>query len=116
MQPDWEIWIDVHISPAIAKWMKEFTGEEVKSTYILSIQNLVDLEVYRLAKSQGHVIIISKDSDFPELISRLGSPPKLITVKKGNCDNQTLWLFIKPSIKDAIRILKTTDVDIVEIE
>ena len=84
MQTEWEIWIDVHISPVIAKWMKEFTGEEVKSAYVLSIQNLVDIEVYRMAKSSGKIIILSKDSDFSELISRLGSPPKLITIHKGN--------------------------------
>src|SRR2546421_9889646 len=116
MPPNWEVWIDVHISPAIAKWMKEFTGEEVKSAYVLSLQNLVDLEIYRLAKAQGNIILISKDSDFPELISRLGSPPKLINIKKGNCDNRTLWNFLKPSIKEAIHILKTSDIDIVEIE
>lgn len=116
MQNEWEIWIDVHISPAIAKWMKDFTGEEVRSAYSLSIQNLVDLEVYRLAKSRGNIILISKASDFPELISRIGSPPKLITIRKGNCNNKTLWEFLKPSIKNAIQILKTTDADIVEIE
>jgi len=116
MQLEWEIWIDVHISPAIAKWMKEYTGEEVKSAYVLSIQNSVDLEIYRLARLKGNVILVSKDSDFPELISRLGSPPKLISIKKGNSDNQTLWNFLKPSIKEAIHILKTSNVDIVEIE
>ena len=26
MQPDWEIWLDNHVSPIIAKWLKEKTG------------------------------------------------------------------------------------------
>jgi predicted nuclease of predicted toxin-antitoxin system len=116
MPTEWEIWIDVHISPAIAKWMKEFTGEEVKSAYALSIHNMIDLEVYRLARSHGNVILLSKDSDFPELISKLGAPPKLITIRKGNCNNKTLWEFLKPSIKNAIQILKTTNTEFVEIE
>ena len=116
MQNEWEVWVDVHISPVIAKWIKEFTNEEVKSAYVLSIQNLIDLDVYRKAKSSGKVIIVSKDSDFPELISRLGAPPKLISIRKGNCSNKELWEFLKPSITKAIQILKTTDTDIVEIE
>ena len=33
MRPDWEIWLDTNLSPIIAKWMAEFTGYEVKSTY-----------------------------------------------------------------------------------
>lgn len=36
MQPEWKIWLDVNLSPVIAKWMKEFSGLSVKSSYILS--------------------------------------------------------------------------------
>lgn len=88
MQHDWEIWLDVNLSPAIAKWMKEFTGLNIKSSYILLFQTLSNLEIYQRAKEIGNVILISKDTDFPELISRLGSPPKLINLKTGNCDNR----------------------------
>ena len=80
---NWEIWLDTQLSPIIAKWMAEFTGFNVKSSYTLQSNTLPDLEIYNNAKAKGNVIIISKDADFPELISRLGSPPKLIVVKKG---------------------------------
>lgn len=43
MQPDWEIWLDTNISPAIAKWMNEETGVIVKSSYSLSLHHLTDL-------------------------------------------------------------------------
>ena len=103
MQLDWEIWLDANISPVIAKWMADHTGFTVKSAYILSFQRLTDQEVYTRAKETGKVIIISKDTDFPELISRLGSPPKLILLKIGNCSNKSLWNFLKQSIQEAIR-------------
>ncbi len=90
MQPDWEIWLDTNISPAIAKWMSEFTGDTVKSAYLLSLQRDSDLTVYKKAKKNGDVIIVSKDSDFSEIINRLGSPPKLINIKIGNCSNN--WI------------------------
>jgi predicted nuclease of predicted toxin-antitoxin system len=94
MQPDWEIWLDTNISPAIAKWMNEETGFLVKSSYSLSLHHLTDLDIYTRAREQGNGILLSKDADFPELISRLGSPPKLISLKIGNCDNRTLWDFL----------------------
>lgn len=113
---DWEIWLDTQISPIIAKWMAEDTGFSVKSSYVLSLNNLTDTTIYHKAKAAGKVIIISKDADFHELISRLGSPPKLINIKKGNSDNRALWEFLKANINQAINILISSDVDIVELD
>lgn len=74
-----------------------------------------DITIYQKAKEQGKVIIISKDTDFPELITRLGAPPKLINLKIGNCGNRTLWDYIKPGIKQAVTVLTSSDTDIVEL-
>jgi len=116
MQPDWEIWLDTNISPAIAKWMSDFTGYTVKSSYSLSFQKTDDLTIYNKAKSKGLVIIISKDSDFSEIINRLGSPPKLINLKIGNCSNKVLWNTLKPSIKHIIHLLISDEFNIVDFE
>jgi predicted nuclease of predicted toxin-antitoxin system len=115
MQPDFELWLDTHISPAIAKWMADFTGFTVKSSYSLSLHYVGDLEIYARAREHGNVILISKDADFAELISRLGSPPKLINLKIGNCDNRTMWEFIKPHIVKAVDLLTSSDIDIIEL-
>lgn len=116
MQLNWEIWLDTNISPAIAKWMAEYTGVSVKSSYSLNLHYIDDLEIYNMAKSAGHIILLSKDSDFTELISRLGSPPKLINIKFGNCSNSALWDLLKPRILDAVNLLTESDVDIVEFQ
>ncbi|GEP94430.1 DUF5615 family PIN-like protein [Chitinophaga cymbidii] len=116
MQPEWEIWIDVNISPAIAKWIRDETGIQTKSAYTLELYTLPDIEIYRKAKEYGNVILISKDADFPELISKQGAPPKLINIKIGNCNNQTLWELLKPHINKAINLLITDNIDIVEID
>jgi len=116
MQPDWEIWIDTNISPIIAKWMADLTGWVVKSSYSLSFHHLTDKEIYEKAKSQGQVILISKDADFPELISRLGAPPKLVNIRIGNMGSRQLWERIRPGVVEGIKILMTSDVAIVEID
>ena len=82
--------MDTNLSPIIAKWMGEYLNVTVKSSYTLNFHHLDDLAIYRLAKSHRNVVLISKDSDFPELISRLGAPSKLINLKIGNCGNQLL--------------------------
>lgn len=113
---DWEIWLDVQISPIIAKWMIEHTGLVVKSSFTLGYKNMTDLVIYQLAKKHGKVILVSKDADFIEIITRLGSPPKLISLRIQNCDNRTLWKFLQKHIEEAINMLLVDDINIVEIE
>ena len=105
MQLDWEIWLDNHISPIIAKWLKDEFKCEVKSSYTLQMENLNDFEIYTKAGNYGNVIIISKDSDLGEIISLNGSPPKLILLKVGNCDNKILFTILKNNLEKAIRLL-----------
>jgi len=116
MQLEWEIRLDNHLSSAIAKWMHEETGWVVKSSYILNLHFKNDMQIYEEAKTHGKVIILSKDSDLPEIITRLGAPPKLINLKIGNCDNRVLWNFIRSRIYQAIEALQKPDINIVDLE
>jgi len=43
-----------------------------------------DQAVWTYAMAAGFVIV-SKDSDFYELSGRLGSPPRVIWIRRGNC-------------------------------
>ena len=59
MQPDYKIWLDNHLSPIIAKWLKDDLGIEVKSSYTLKLEGLSDLDIYQKAKNYRNIIIIS---------------------------------------------------------
>ena len=83
MPLDFEIWLDTHISPVIAKWLKEDFGYNCKSSFVLKLYGLDDIEIYQKAKAAGYVIIISKDSDLPEIVERLGAPLRLLTFVLG---------------------------------
>ena len=115
MQPEWEIWLDNHISPIIAKWLNDKLALNVKSAYTLGLHKLKDFEIYSRAKQTGSVIIISKDSDLDEIITASGSPPKLISLKIGNCDNKMLFSILEQNLNKAIRLLLDFNKDIIEI-
>ncbi len=106
MQPDWEIWLDCHLSPIIAKWLNDDLGLNIKSAYSLQLYELDDYAIYEKAKAIGNVIIISKDSDLKKIITLKGSPPKLINIKTGNCDNKVLYNLLKNTMPQAVRVLK----------
>lgn len=115
MPPEIEIWLDVHISPIIAKWIREDFGYEAKSSFILQLQNLDDSEIYNKAKNAGYVILISKDSDLPAIVNRLGSPPKIINILGGNAKNQILYAVIKKNLKRCIRLLTQFDLNSIDL-
>ncbi|WP_028298480.1 DUF5615 family PIN-like protein [Olivibacter sitiensis] len=96
--------------------MGDYLKLTVRSSYTLDFHFLDDFTIYQRAKSHDNVVLISKDADFPELISRLGAPPKLINLKIGNCSNQSLWDQIRPRIKQALQLLMNKEIDIVELQ
>lgn len=113
---DREFWLDCHLSPVIAKWLNEETGYIFKSAYIQKLHGLTDIEIYELAKKSSNVILISKDSDIPDLINRYGSPPKLINLKIGNTHNRILFKFLLDNLEAALIKLIDEDIHIVDLE
>ncbi|WP_210413611.1 DUF5615 family PIN-like protein [Leptospira ilyithenensis] len=66
------------------------------------------------ARSKQEVIIMSKDSDFIDLLSRYGSPPKIIWIRSGNTSNESMKILLKKTLEKAFAILKSGE-SIVEI-
>lgn len=116
MPPDWELWTDTHISPIMAKSLQERLGLNVKSSYKLGINGLDDIEIYKKAKAHGKVIILTKDSDFPVIVNRLGTPPKIISLNIGNCSNRQMWNFLQHTLLKAIDTLFSENISVIEID
>lgn len=63
-----ELWIDAHISPAIALWINQtFSDINAKSVRSLGLRDAKDIEIFMLAKD-SNVILVSKDADFQQSI------------------------------------------------
>ena len=95
--------------------MKDELKLNVKSSYLLKLDQLTDLEIYQKAKAQGKIIIVSKDADLDQIIGLHGAPPQLINLKIANCDNKILFSFLKNNLNKAIRLLTDFNQDIIEI-
>jgi predicted nuclease of predicted toxin-antitoxin system len=81
------IWIDAHLSPAIATWITTTFGITAFALHNIDLRDAEDREIFEAAKAQG-IIFMTKDSDFADLVYRLGSPPQIIWV----------WEYFKCSI------------------
>jgi len=71
------IWVDAHISPRLAAWINENFPYEAHSLRGIGLRDAKDSDIFEAARS-ANAVIISKDSDFLDLIGKYGSPPKLI--------------------------------------
>jgi predicted nuclease of predicted toxin-antitoxin system len=110
-----ELWLDMQLSPALAKWIASEFNIKAISSYDLFINDEKDEIIFLNAKGKRNVIILSKDSDFPDLLDRLLPPPKLIWLRMGNCPNSQMKIILKNTLLPAINELLQTSTILIEI-
>ncbi len=109
-----EIWIDAQLSPALAAWInRNYEEIEAQSVRGVGLRDAGDEEIYRAART-AEVIVMTKDSDFLNLLDRYGPPPKVIWVTCGNTSNERMRTILKRTLPSAVQMLEA-DETIVEI-
>lgn len=83
------VWVDAQLPPQLANWLAATFGVDAQALVNLGLRDANDIDIFERAKAAG-VVLISKDSDFVELVSRFGPPPQLLWVTCGNVTNQRL--------------------------
>jgi len=61
------IWVDAHLSPAIATWISTTLEIEAVALRDLGLRDAEDTEIFQVAKAQ-RAILMTKDSDFVDLV------------------------------------------------
>jgi predicted nuclease of predicted toxin-antitoxin system len=106
-------WLDAHLSPRIARWVSETFGFTAIPVRDLNLRESEDDQIF-LAARKANAVVITKDSDFIDLLERLGPPPKIIWLTCGNTSEAALKQILTDTLLEAIRLLETGD-DLVEI-
>ncbi|WP_347987899.1 DUF5615 family PIN-like protein [Methylomonas sp. AM2-LC] len=107
-------WVDAQLPPQLADWLSWTFKVEAYSLRTLNLRDADDEVIFQKAR-QANVVIISKDSDFVELILRLGTPPQLIWVTCGNVTNLHLQALFGTVFPQAQSLLASGEA-IVEID
>lgn len=104
-----EIWIDAQLSPALAAWInRTYEDMTAQSVRAVGLRDASDREIFEAARDAG-VIMMSKDSDFLNLLDRYGPPPKVIWVTCGNTSNKRMRKILKKTLSTAVRMLNGDD-------
>ncbi len=97
-------WLDEQISPLLAPWIQEIFGVTCHSVVNLPVDRGDDADIFQSAGRMG-AVIVSKDSDFVDLVNRLGQPPQVLWVTCGNRSNSSMKELLMLAFPEALRLL-----------
>ena len=80
------VWVDAQLSPALAPWLHGTFGVEAAALRELGLRDAEDPAIFAAARATG-AVVVTKDSDFVELVTRLGPPPQIVWLTCGNTSN-----------------------------
>ena len=83
------VWIDAQLSPGLAAWFREELGVDAIAVRELGLRDAEDPDIFAGARNEG-AVVLTKDSDFVDLVARLGPPPQIIWLTCGNTSNAFL--------------------------
>ncbi|MBE9210712.1 DUF5615 family PIN-like protein [Nostoc sp. LEGE 06077] len=108
-----KLWIDSQLPPTLASWVISSFGIEALSLRDIGLRDAKDIEIFEAARI-ANVIIMTKDSDFVDLVCRLGIPPQILWLTCGNVTNRNLRQLLTIILPDALQQLRQGEM-IVEI-
>ncbi|WP_009633592.1 DUF5615 family PIN-like protein [Synechocystis sp. PCC 7509] len=84
-----KIWVDAQLPPTLAVWLSDTFDLEVAALVDLALRDAQDIEIFEAARADN-AVIMTKDSDFIDLVCRLGTPPQILWLTCGNVTNRNL--------------------------
>lgn len=98
------IWLDNHLSPALARWIAEEFGEPCVQVRELGFARAQDRDIFSAAKSAARALV-TKDRDFAELVTRMGPPPGIVLLTCGNTSTAYVRSVLRDQFAEALRLV-----------
>ena len=108
------LWLDAQLPPSLAVWLSRTFGVDAHAMRDVGLRDAEDRAIFDEARGHEGTVIVSKDSDFVDLVLRLGAPPQVLWVTCGNLTNRRLREVFEELFPDALRLLQDGE-PIVEI-
>ncbi|HYE60797.1 MAG TPA: DUF5615 family PIN-like protein [Phycisphaerales bacterium] len=99
------LWVDNQLPPAIAPWIATTFTIECRHVRGTPLHTEDDAVIFQALRQPG-VVILSKDEDFADLVTRLDAPPQVLWIRVGNTSNRALKEYFTLTLPRAIELLK----------
>jgi predicted nuclease of predicted toxin-antitoxin system len=98
-------WVDAQLSPSLAPWLAERFAVEAYSVKELGYRDATDRAIFNAARVVG-AVVITKDSDFVNLLEQYGPPPQVLWVTLGNTSNAYVRAVFAKTFERALAFLR----------
>ena len=99
------IWIDAQLAPALAPWITQQMGIQAVALRDIGLRDATDNEIFTAAH-QHNAVVMTKDSDFVQLLDVRGPPPQIIWITCGNTSNAYLRQILQHTLPQALALLQ----------
>jgi predicted nuclease of predicted toxin-antitoxin system len=99
-------WLDAHLDPALAGWLGSQFGVAAKTLTEIDLRDATDVELFAAARRFESIVIVSKDSDFADLVTQRGKPPQVLWLRVRNQRTIAIQVLLRKAFPDALRLLK----------
>ena len=108
-----KLWLDAQISPLLAGWLKSELKIDAVPIRDISLRDASDVKIFEEAR-KSDAVVLTKDSDFSDLVRQKGAPPRVIWLRTGNSSNSNLQKILATTLPTAMKLIESGE-DIVEI-
>ena len=97
--------LGAQLPPQLAEWLSREFSIQAIAVRELRLSTVADAVLFDFARAEG-AVVLSKDSDFVELVHRLGSPPQIVWITCGNVSNRHLREIFAATFVDVLQLLR----------
>jgi len=96
--------VDAQLPPALARWISS-RGHQATHVFDIAMHMAGDAAIWEQAAKDDRVLI-SKDEDFVDRWLLNATPIALVWIRKGNCSNDALMIWLEPLWSATIKRLE----------
>ena len=104
---------DNNLSPHLPRLLHDLFPE-ADHVASLGLDRASDADVWQYARDNGYAIV-TKDTDFSDLSTRLGSPPQVIWLRIGNCTTGQIVQLLRKHASAISAFGASTDSDVLTL-
>lgn len=108
-----KLWIDAQLPPALARWIQAEFQVEASGLDVIGMRTAADRDIF-VRLRQPDQVIVTKDEDFVDLVTRLNPPPQILWITCGNVTNRALRAVLATTLPAALAHLRNGE-PVVEI-
>lgn len=104
---------DHNLSPRLVNILADLYPNS-NHLYLMGLDQKSDTIIWETARKQDY-IIVTKDSDFNELLIFKGFPPKVVWIRSGNCSTKTIESLLRNNYKAIVAFYQDKNTGIITL-